>query len=195
MGGACCVPGDSAKAEPIQANFADEPDSTVVGQVKAPAEQDGPASGYYPVQKETTDTAPPPAQESKPPEPEPAPQEEAKPAPEPEPAPAPAPAEAAKEEPPAPQLEPGYMEVTIARQTLEERLGLDLKHCKTHLLVKKVQDGDAVDLYNKKQTDPSKTIVSQDTIWKVNGVEKEDVAMIKEIRSAQSLTLLVKKKE
>eukprot|EP00971_Amphidinium_carterae_P058190 1150953-Amphidinium_carterae.1 len=30
----------------------------------------------------------------------------------------------------------GYVEMCIARGSLEDRLGLDLKHCKTHLLVK-----------------------------------------------------------
>mmetsp|Transcript_1878 Transcript_1878/g.4778 ORF Transcript_1878/g.4778 Transcript_1878/m.4778 type:complete len:201 (+) Transcript_1878:143-745(+) len=87
----------------------------------------------------------------------------------------------------------GYVELHVVRGGIEERLGLDLKHCKTHLLVKNIQEGDTADLYNKAQIDPKRRLEYGDTIWKVNDVEKSDVDMIKECRENLHLTIHVKK--
>mmetsp|Transcript_35670 Transcript_35670/g.65408 ORF Transcript_35670/g.65408 Transcript_35670/m.65408 type:complete len:204 (-) Transcript_35670:57-668(-) len=86
-----------------------------------------------------------------------------------------------------------YVEVVIARESLEERLGLDLKHCKNHLLVKQIQDGDVTDKYNQSQTDPMRRLTPGDTVWKVNEVEKSDVDMIRECRQNLIVKLYVKK--
>mmetsp|Transcript_19686 Transcript_19686/g.35625 ORF Transcript_19686/g.35625 Transcript_19686/m.35625 type:complete len:203 (-) Transcript_19686:139-747(-) len=89
--------------------------------------------------------------------------------------------------------EEGCLELYITRGGLDDRLGLDLKHCKTYLLVKNIQEGDTADKYNQSQTDPKRRLERGDTIWKVNDVEQSDVEMIKECRDNLKLTIHVKK--
>ena len=90
--------------------------------------------------------------------------------------------------------EHGLVEITIHRPGMEDRLGLDLRYCKTYLIVKAVQENEAADMHNQRNASNGQMRIEVgDVIMRVNDVEGYDVAMIQECRRTQAVTFLLRK--
>mmetsp|Transcript_55715 Transcript_55715/g.130382 ORF Transcript_55715/g.130382 Transcript_55715/m.130382 type:complete len:194 (-) Transcript_55715:46-627(-) len=83
--------------------------------------------------------------------------------------------------------------ITVTRTATKERLGLELRHLKTRLVVMEVRTGQAVHAHNKQQTDPEQVIQIGDVIVQINSVEGDDAGMIEECRKSSNITFYVRR--
>mmetsp|Transcript_74770 Transcript_74770/g.139592 ORF Transcript_74770/g.139592 Transcript_74770/m.139592 type:complete len:195 (-) Transcript_74770:42-626(-) len=83
--------------------------------------------------------------------------------------------------------------ITVARGSKKERLGLELRHVKTRLVVMEVRAGEAVHSHNQQQTDPDQVIQIGDVIVQVNSVEGDDAGMIEECKRSDPITFYVRR--
>mmetsp|Transcript_10031 Transcript_10031/g.22518 ORF Transcript_10031/g.22518 Transcript_10031/m.22518 type:complete len:216 (-) Transcript_10031:106-753(-) len=105
-------------------------------------------------------------------------------------------ADIAKPEKPPEKIPPNAerIQVVVARASLQEELGVDLRHCKTHLRIRKIHTDKAIHEHNRKHEGTDQVLGAGDLILSVNGVTGHDIDMISECKHSTSLTLTVVKK-